>query len=174
MRFQPLILCLVLAFASCGYRMISPDVGEGRSIAVPTARNASVWHGIEVRLTAELRSDLQRQLDIRLKSDATADFTLNTEIEDVGRRSRVALRTGGAALGLSQLSVKWELRDAQGEVLNSGTVKRNLEFLTDLGEDAYDAFDEIFVEISQQIALEVGAALVSKSKGMDIQTSKDH
>lgn len=159
MRFQLLLLGFVLTLASCGYRMISPEVGGGRSIAVPTAVNASAWHGIEVGLTSELRSDLQRQLDIRLKSDATAEFTLNTEIEDVGRRDRVALRSGGAALGLSQLSVKWELRDAKGLLLNSGLVTRNLEFLTDLGEDAFGAFDEIFVEISQQIALEVGAAL---------------
>lgn len=163
MRLLPFLLCLAFAIPSCGYRMISPEIGAGRSISVPTTLNASRWDGIEVGLTAEIRADLQRQLDIRLRSGSAADFTLHTEIEDVGRRARVALRSGGAALGVAELAVKWELRDAKNEVLNSGTVRRNLEFLTDLGEDAYGAFDEIFIEISQQIALEVSAELAHLS-----------
>lgn len=163
MRTLTLLLLLIATVAGCGYQMISPGVGGGRSILVPTAKNASTWHGIEVGFTTEMRADLQRQLDIRLVSGNSPDFILNTEIEDVGRRSRVGLRSGGSALGLAQLAVKWELVDAKGEVLNSGLVRRNLEFLTDLGEDAFGAFDEIFIEISQQIALEVGAELAQLS-----------
>lgn len=163
MRLILLLAGLLVAAPSCGYSLISPEVGGGRSISVPTAVNASSWHGIEVGLTSELRSDLQRQLDIRLQDRATADFTLVTAIEDVQRRSQVGLRSGGAALGLAQLSVKWELLNAKGEVLNGGLVKRNLEFLTELDENSYGAFDEIFVEVSQQIALEVGAELAHQS-----------
>ncbi|MFK5957223.1 MAG: LPS assembly lipoprotein LptE [Planctomycetota bacterium] len=159
MRFLLLLACLSASVMGCGYRIISPDVGGGRTISVPPTVNASIWYGIEVGLTREVRADLQRQLDIRLVSPNGSDFTLNTKIDDVGRRARVALRSGGAALGLAQLSVKWEFLDAQGKVLGSGVIRRNLEFLTDLNEDAYSAFDEIFVEISQQIALEVGALL---------------
>jgi len=159
MRALPIVLLLIATTTGCGYQMISPGVGGGRSISVPTAINTSGWHGIEVEFTTEMRADLQRQLDIRLVSGHSPDFILNTEIEEVGRRSRVGLRSGGSALGLAQLAVKWELLDANGEVLSNGLVRRNLEFLTDLGEDAYGAFDEIFIEISQQIALEVGAEL---------------
>lgn len=156
----PLVLLAALA-ASCGYQMVRPEIGEGRVVSVPTTINRSAWHGIEVGITREMRADLQRQLDIRLTTDRSPDLTLVTEIEDVGRRSRVALRTGGAALGISELAVRWNLLDVQGNSLGSGVVRRNLEFLTALDEGAYDAFEEMFVEISQQIALEVGAALTA-------------
>ena len=36
---------------------------------------------------------------------------------------------------------------------------RNLEFITSLDEDAYTAFTGILAEISEQVVLEVGAAL---------------
>jgi len=154
-----LLLVLVLLPTSCGYRMVRPDLGAGRSVSVPTAENRSRWYGIEVDLTRELRADLQRQLDIRLDSTGRPDLTLQTEILDVGRRSRVALRSGGAAIGISEIGVGWSLKDSSGEVLGEGVIRRNLEFLTALEEDAYDAFGEMFVEIAQQVAMEVGAAL---------------
>ena len=159
MRRRALLVLLVALTASCGYRMVRPDVGEGRVVAVPTTINRSSWHGIEAGITREMRADLQRQLDIRLTSSRSPDLTLVTEVEDVGRRSRVALRTGGSAIGISELALRWELLDAQGESLGTGVVRRNLEFLTALDEDAYQAFDEMFVEISQQVALEVGSLL---------------
>ncbi|MGB0954310.1 MAG: LPS assembly lipoprotein LptE [Planctomycetota bacterium] len=162
MRLFPLLL-LLLTPASCGYQMVQPDLGGGRSVSVPTSENRSRWYGIEADLTRELRADLQRQLDVRLASD-DADLTLQTEILDVGRRSRVALRSGGAAIGTSELGVAWSLKDAAGNVLGEGVIRRNLEFLTALEEDAYDAFDEMFVEISQQVAMEVGAALEADAK----------
>lgn len=154
-----LLLLLLLTPASCGYQMVRPDLGGGRSVSVPTTENRSRWYGIEADLTRELRADLQRQLDIRLDSSGTPDLILETEILDVGRRSRVALRSGGAAIGISELGVGWSLKDAEGKVLGEGVIRRNLEYLTALEEDAYDAFAEMFVEISQQVAMEVGAAL---------------
>ena len=153
------MLLLAALLASCGYEMVRPEIGEGRIVSVPTTVNRSEWHGIEVGITREMRADLQRQLDIRLTTQRSPDLTLVTEIEDVGRRSRVALRTGGAAIGIAELALRWNLLDAQGNSLGSGVVRRNLEFLTALDESTYDAFEEMFVEISQQIALEVGAAL---------------
>lgn len=138
--------------------MVQPDLGGGRSVSVPTSVNRSRWYGIEADLTRELRADLQRQLDIRLSSDQS-DLLLETEILEVGRRSRVALKSGGAAIGISELGVGWSLKNADGIVLGEGVIRRNLEFLTALEEDAYDAFDEMFVEISQQVAMEVAAAL---------------
>ncbi|MHC4380389.1 MAG: hypothetical protein ACYSU1_04800, partial [Planctomycetota bacterium] len=155
MYWRSLPVLVVAMLASCGYQMVRPEVGDGRVVAVPTTVNRSDWHGIEVGLTREMRADLQRQLDIRLTTERSPDLTLVTEIEDIGRRSRVALRSGGAAIGISELALRWELLDAQGESLGSGVVRRNLEFLTALDEQAYDAFEEMYVEISQQIALEV-------------------
>jgi hypothetical protein len=163
MYWRSLPVLVVAMLASCGYQMVRPEVGDGRVVAVPTTVNRSDWHGIEVGLTREMRADLQRQLDIRLTTERSPDLTLVTEIEDIGRRSRVALRSGGAAIGISELALRWELLDAQGESLGSGVVRRNLEFLTALDEQAYDAFEEMYVEISQQIALEVGAALSAPS-----------
>ena len=159
MRYRALLALLVAVPASCGYRMVRADVGEGRVVAVPTTLNRSSWHGIEAGITREMRADLQRQLDIRLTSSRSPDLTLLTEVEDVGRRSRVALRTGGSAIGISELALHWELLDAQGVSLGSGVVRRNLEFLTALDEDSYQAFEEMYAEISQQVALEVGAIL---------------
>jgi len=153
------LLLLIATCASCGYRMVRPDIGGGRSIAVPTATNTSSWLGLEAPLTREVRADLQRLLDIRLGSGSGSDFVLKTDIADVGRSSRLALRSGGAAVGIAKLDIHWMLENSQGEVLGEGNIRRSLEFLTSLDEDAYSAFDEIIAEISQQIALEVGAQI---------------
>jgi hypothetical protein len=153
------LLLLAATLGACGYRMVRPDVGAGRSIAVPTAINDSSWLGLEVPLTRGVRADLQRLLDIRLGPGADSDFVLETDISDVGRRSRLTLRSGGAAVGISTLDVHWQLLDRTGKVVGKGDIRRSLEFLTSLDEDAYSAFDELIAEIAQQIALEVGAQL---------------
>ncbi len=154
-----LLFLFALLPLSCGYQMVRPGIGHGRTISVPTTENRSQWLGLEAELTQDLRADLQRQLDLRLGPPSLANFTLKTTIEDVGRRSRVNLRSGGAAIGVSELAISWQLLDAKQVVLGGGLIRRNLEFLTSLDEDARQAFTEIFVEISQQIALEVGAQL---------------
>jgi len=152
-------LLLIALLGSCGYRMVRPDIGGGRSIAVPTAINTSSWLGLEAPLTRGVRADLQRLLDIRLGSGSHTDLVLKTDIADVGRSSRLALRSGGAAVGISTLDVHWLLEDSRGNMLGEGNIRRSLEFLTSLDEDAYSAFDELIAEISQQIALEVGAQM---------------
>ena len=152
-------LLLITTLGACGYRMVRPDIGGGRSIAVPTATNTSSWLGLEAPLTRGVRADLQRLLDIRLGSGSRSELVLNTTIADVSRSSRLALRTGGAAVGIATLEVHWQLEDSTGTVLGQGNIRRSLEFLTSLEEDAYSAFDELIAEITQQIALEVGAQL---------------
>lgn len=155
-----IVTLLLIAFlGSCGYRMVRPDIGEGRSISVPTAINNSSWLGLEVPLTRGVRADLQRLLDVRLGSGSHSDLVLKTDIANVGRSSRLALRSGGAAVGISTLGVHWQLEDSQGNLLGEGNIRRSLEFLTSLEEDAYSAFDELIAEIAQQIALEVSAQM---------------
>lgn len=159
-----LILLAVLPLAACGYGLVRPSAGEGEVFSVPVAVNTSSWLGLEVALTEAVRRDLQRLLDVRLDDERPAQWTLRTEITDVGRRSRLALRSGGASVGISLLEIEWKLENAQGEALTEGRIRRNLEFLTSLQEDSYTAFEEILAEISQQIALEVGASLEEASK----------
>jgi hypothetical protein len=162
MRFgflRTTLLLLIATCGSCGYRMVRPDIGGGRSVAIPTATNTSSWLGLEAPLTRGVRADMQRLLDIRLGSSSNADLVLKTDIADVGRSSRLALRSGGAAVGIATLDVHWQLEDARGNELGKGNIRRSLEFLTSLEEDAYSAFDELIAEITQQIALEVGAQM---------------
>jgi len=156
---RAIFLLLIATFGSCGYRMVRPDIGGGRSIAVPTATNTSSWLGLEAPLTRGMRADLQRLLDIRLGSGSGSELVLNTTIASVGRSSRLALRTGGAAVGIATLEVHWQLEESNGTLLGQGNIRRSLEFLTSLEENTYSAFDEIIAEITQQIALEVGAQL---------------
>ncbi len=154
-----LLLLIAACFASCGYRMVRPDVGGGRSVAIPTATNTSSWLGLEAPLTKGVRADMQRLLDIRLGSGTDSEFVLKTDISDVGRSSRLALRSGGAAVGIATIEVHWQLEEMSGTMIGEGDIRRSLEFLTSLDEDAYSAFDELIAEITQQIALEVGTEL---------------
>ena len=153
-------LLLVAALPACGYTLIRPEVGGGRTVLVPVPVNDTGWHGIEADLASGLRADVQRQLDVRLSANAP-DLVLRTEITDASRDARVNLRSGGAALGTARLRVAWQLLDAAGNELVGGAILRELEFLTAVGEDPYSTFPGILAEISEQIVLEVGARLAA-------------
>jgi hypothetical protein len=151
-------LALLLAAPGCGYRVVRPDVGGGRAVEVPTTRNDTIWYGLEVGMSSALRADLQRQLDLRLV-EAGGAFVLETTMSEVGRRARVALRSGGAAVGTAELELEWRLRRADGEVLGEGRIRRSLEFLTALDETIDSSFTQIQAEMAEEVALEVGASL---------------
>jgi hypothetical protein len=80
-------------------------------------------------------------------------------MSEVGRRARVALRSGGAAVGTAELELEWRLRRADGEVLGEGRIRRSLEFLTALDETIDSSFTQIQAEMAEEVALEVGASL---------------
>jgi len=154
------LLLAAAVLPSCGYHLVRPDVGAGRTVLVPVPVNDTGWHGIEADLASGLRADMQRQLDVRLSADAP-DLVLNTEIADATRGERVGRRGGGAALGTARLRVDWHLLDASGTELVGGSILRELEFVTTVGEDPYATFPGILAEISEQIVLEVGARLAA-------------
>lgn len=153
-------LLMLGALSSCGYQLVRPDVGGHRPIEVPTTVNKSTWYGLEVGMSSALRADLQRQLDLRLV-EHDGEFVLETEMIDVGRRARVALRSGGAAVGTAELRLDWRLMARDGSELSSGNIRRSLEFLTALDEDVDSAFLQIQAEMAEEVALEVGATLAA-------------
>jgi len=163
-RLLPVLLGLLalLAAPACGYRLVRPDIGGHRPIEVPTTVNKSRWYGLEAGMSEALRADLQRQLDVQLVEQGGA-FVLETEMTDVGRRARVALRTGGAAVGTAELKLHWRLRRPNGEVLSEGDIRRSLEFLTALDETIDSAFTQLSAEMAEEVALEVGASLAELS-----------
>lgn len=153
-----LALTLAPAGACAGYELLDPAVGAGRSIAVPPARNESSWIGLEAPLTRALRTDLQRQLDVRLDG-AAPDLVLETTLVDPLRHGRVGLRAGAYALGAVEVQVDWRLLDRSGAELASGRERRELEFVTSLEETERATYDQIFQSVSERIVLEVAAAL---------------
>lgn len=160
-RAALLLLCGATLLPGCGYRIVRPDLGSGRSILVPVPQNDTGWQGIEAELAADLRDDLQRQLDLELSS-AAPDYVLETRITEVGRDARVSRRGGGAALGTARVRIDWTLRARSapaGENLASGRVIRELEFLTAYEEDPYSIFPDLLANMAEQIVLEVGAGL---------------
>lgn len=157
-RAVPALLLLLSACA--GYRMMDPEVGRGRAIAVPPARNDSDWIGLEVPLTRALREDVQRLLDLRLDSEAP-ELVLETSLVDPERRGRVGLRGGAYALASAAVEVDWKLSRRGGGVLASGRETRELEFVTALEENARGTYEQIFRSMSEKIALDVAAALAA-------------
>ncbi|MDA1260110.1 MAG: LPS assembly lipoprotein LptE [Planctomycetota bacterium] len=157
-RVLLLTLALGLPSSCAGYEVLDPAVGRGRSIAVPPTLNDSSWIGLEAPLTRALRTDLQRQLDVRLDSDAP-DLVLETTLVDPLRRGRVGLRAGAYALGSVSVQVDWTLTDRSGAALASGRETRELEFITSLEPSERSAYDQIFQSVSEKIVLDVAAAL---------------
>lgn len=162
MRARAGWLCLPLcALAGCaGYQLMDPAVGGGRSFGVPTSRNDSMWIGLEVPLTAALRADAQRLLDVRLTTDSPA-LELRTRLVDPARSGDVGNRRGAYALGAAEVEVAWELVDAGGQVLTSGAERRQLEFLPSVEESARLAYDQIFQAMAEKIVLDVAAWLLA-------------
>ncbi len=161
-RLLPALL-LLLGTSACGYRVVDPAAGGGRSLAVPTADNDSRWRGIEASFTRSLRSDFQRLLDVRLTGEA-ADYTLHSSIHDALRDAPVRDPRGGALLGRSVLIVDWSLEDRSGQDVASGSLRRELEFLPSAGEDARRTFDEILDWMSESVVLEAGMRLEALSR----------
>jgi hypothetical protein len=157
-RVLTMALALGPTLSCAGYELLDPAVGAGRTIAVPPARNESSWIGLEAPLTRALRTDLQRQLDVRLDG-GTPDLVLATTLVDPMRHGRVGLRAGAYALGAVVVQVDWTLSDRSGAALASGRETRELEFVTSLEETERATYDQIFQSVSERIVLEVAAAL---------------
>lgn len=161
---RPLLLLLalpLLAPTGCGYRVLDPEIGQGRRMTVPVPENDTRWRGIEGVLGQSLRRDLQRQLDLNL-TDQTPDWILHTKIRDVERAAPVRqIGTGGAALGSSRVEIEWSLESPTTKVLAQGTIQRQLEFLPSESEDAYQAIGEILDATAEQVVMEVGVQIAS-------------
>ncbi len=153
------LAALLLLAPACGYRVLDPEVGRGRRVAVPTADNATRWRGLEADLTAGLRSDLQRLLEVRLSDGGDADLLLHTEIREITRQAPVRDIQGGAAVGATRLVVLWRLEDPLGAVLGQGQIQRSLEFLPGEDENAYTALREMLDAIAEHVVMEVSARL---------------
>ena len=53
---------LFILLGACGYHLVDPGIGGGRSLSIPVAENPTRWRGIESSLTLSLREEAQRQL----------------------------------------------------------------------------------------------------------------
>jgi hypothetical protein len=157
-------LALLVGTACAGYRVIGPDAGGGRTLAVPLTANDTMWVGLEAPLTRALRADAQRLLDVELTSERAA-LRLTTRLRDPHRLGRVGLRGGAYALGAAAVEVDWELLDAGGAVLAQGVERRELEFVTSLEETDRAAYDQIFQQIAEKIVLDVAAWLDAAAAG---------
>ncbi len=157
-----LLVAAVLALPACGYRVLDPEAGGGRAIAVPTAVNASRWRGLEADFTHSLRDGLAQVLDLQLDG-APGDLMLHTSLEDLRRGAAVRGQDGEAVLGNSQLQVVWRLEDRAGEVLAKGKVRRTLEFLPSAGEDARRAMLEILDSMAESVVIEIGVRLEQRA-----------
>ncbi|MBC8405309.1 MAG: hypothetical protein H8E15_08795 [Planctomycetes bacterium] len=151
------LLCLLLA--SCAYTVIDPALGGGQQLSVPTTVNKSRWRGVEASATHALRAQIQQQYDVELSDAPTYKYLLRTKVSDIRRSSGVNNRQGGTTLGVGRITMDWALEQADGSVLQSGQISRDLEFLTTTDESAYSAIDEILQEMAEQIAMELGSGL---------------
>ena len=153
---------VLIGLAGCGYRVVGPDVGAGRSLAVVTAANDTRWRGIEAGFTGALRSDAQRLLDVRL-TGKPADLVLETEVHDVVREAPVRDRAGAALAGAVELEVAWTLLDGEGKEIGTGRVRRTLEFLPSEDESAESVIAEILDSIAEYVVIEVGTRLAGEA-----------
>ncbi len=160
------IAAAALALAGCGYRVLDPAVGGGRTIAVPTAANASRWRGLEADFTHAVRGDLQQLLELRLDHEP-AEWVLRTTLEDPRRGAAVRGEAGEAVLGSSQIQVAWTLEDRAGGILAKGRIRRTLEFLPAAGEDARRAMLEILDSMAESVVIEVGVRLEERAENAE-------
>jgi|GEM_PF-882121 len=158
MGFRLLFLAGMGILAACGYQVLDPGLGGGRTLWIPTSTNDSRWRGVEADLTHELRDSLRTQLDIRLDHE-NPDLILRTKLLKIQRGSAISGRGGTVLAGRATLQIEWDLENARGESLAGGTTSRALEFSPQDGETAYFAFDDLIRDMAEQIALETGVAL---------------
>ncbi len=142
-------IVLLLAFASCDYRVLSPSVGDGQVIHVPTTTNDTRWRGIEASTTSSLRREISSQLDLELGSSRAYDLVLKTRFVDVNRRAVVGNRQGGFTVGNTRVRLEWTLESVLGDNLSQGTVVRELEFLTGTEEDLTTSLAEIAEDMAE-------------------------
>ena len=159
-----LFAATLLGPVGCSYRVVDPSVAEGRSFLVPTAVNDTRWRGVEGTITAALRADLQRLLDVRLVN-GQAEWVLRTEVRELYRGAPVRAQSGGAQLGTTTLEVFWTLEDSAGALIDRGRQRQILEFLPSEDEDAYTAIGEIVDSMAEAIVIEVSARLSKASDG---------
>jgi len=160
-------IALWLACASCDYRLLSPSVGDGQVIHVPTTVNDTRWRGIEASTTGSLRRELSSQLDLELGSSRAYDLLLKTRFVGVDRRAVVGNRQGGFTVGNTRVRLEWALESVSGDNLSQGTVVRDLEFLTGTEEDLTTSLAEIAEDMAEQIVLELSGSLAQPSSTIE-------
>ena len=150
---------LFILLGACGYHLVDPGMGGGRSLFIPVAENPTRWRGIESSLTLSLREEAQRQLDVRLESKDGADLVLTTQVNNASRRALVAGRQGNVSVGSAALTIDWQLVDRSGAQLGEGRFQRNFEFRPDVGENSEDSLRRIARQASKAIVMEVSSRL---------------
>lgn len=160
-RVAMAVLGLLAACGGCAYGVLSPGVGDGRALLIPTTVNDTRWRGVEASSTQSLRSQAARQLDVELTTGPAYDLMLTTRFVDIGRRATIGNRDGGFTVGTAQVRLAWELTSAHGEILAKGQSDRELEFLTG-SEDVELAIARIVDEMAEQIVLEVASDLTTR------------
>ena len=153
------VAILFILLGACGYHLVDPGMGGGRSLFIPVAENPTRWRGIESSLTLSLREEAQRQLDVRLESKDGADLVLTTQVNNASRRVLVAGRQGNVSVGSATLTIDWQLVDRSGAQLGGGRFQRNFEFRPDVGETSEDSLRRIAHQASQAIVTEVSSRL---------------
>lgn len=150
---------LMLSYG-CGYAVVNPNVGGGRTVDVQIPENHTNWRSLEVNLAESLREDIQSLLNVRLNHRG-ADLILKSSIVDAFRSAPVRDRTGGALLGTSSLAVSWSLETRAGRLIAQGKIDQTLEFLPSADEDPYSALAEIIDWMAESIVIEINAGIAA-------------
>ena len=153
------ILCATgIILNSCGYQALSPSLGKGQTIWVPTATNDSRWRHLEAELTHQLRESLKTHLDIQI-NNKNPDLTLSTHLTSVGRNSALSGRQGTVLASKANLLIEWNLKKIDGTNVANGTCTREMEFSPHNREEVHIAFNKLITDIAEQISLEIGNSM---------------
>jgi outer membrane lipopolysaccharide assembly protein LptE/RlpB len=122
MRFLKLAFSVLMlaALAGCGYRLAERkgDIGNGKTIAVPTFTNSTLTYRIEQRMSESVRKELARRTHYTVTSADAGDVVLKAEILDYATSPTVFDTSGRAAQYALGLAIKVSITEtATGKVL---------------------------------------------------------
>jgi len=84
---RPLVLCVCLLTAGCGYMLGSPNHPGIRAVHVPVFTSESHRRNLEYLLTEAVQREIKQRSEIRLENSPLADTILRGHIVDVRKDS---------------------------------------------------------------------------------------
>jgi hypothetical protein len=135
MRYRLLPLAIALLAAGCGYRAGYTVRGDVQSIAVPIFANDTYYRNIEIGLTREVITAVEKRTPYRIVDSAAADVVLEGRISDY--RTVVLQEDAHNEPTETELVlvVKVSLRrTSDGKTLYQGEVREGENFSPPIGE----------------------------------------